>query len=394
MQGPVIIGNFKEKTRFIKAQNSLRSANSNYMTSTVSGHVFLPYQRMSNGMENDKLDIAGLDMNELEGIPDDNRSMVFPDITTEIDGRGYALSIKGLGARTPLYDSTPSDFYFSNKKNYRSNARELTNELWFGEAPYGAQGEISANFDLELTGLAKGCNINGFYICPVIEVNEFPEDIIKEQAGKFWYRRYHGKYMQEQRLVPSNIRLYHQSKMILGQTTAGVLKAFGIYSEEQIDTFIDNYISSGIAALTLFARTLRHGKYGYEGLDYVNVWLDKDSLLASDGTIHFVDIEGLDWVSTGCEISVENRINSQFNRNYYEFMYGLDALLRHRFLLMNTYKDVSIEDIRSTLAVRFEMALGKDPFIELKNSGDAVDIVILPFVREVSPVTVRLVDLR
>ncbi len=392
MQGPVIIGNFKEKASVIKAQNSRRSANSSYMTSPVSGCVLLPQQRKINGHE-----IDGLEMTELEGIPDDNRSMVFPGITTEIDGRGYALSIKGLGARTPLYGSVPSDFCFSNKKNFRSNARELTNELWFGEAPYGAQGEISADFDLELTGLAKGCNINGFYICPVIEVNEFPEDIIKEQAGKFWYRRYRGKYMQEHRLVPSNIRLYHQSKMTLGQTTAGVLKAFGIDSPELLDSFIDNYISSGIAALTLFARTLRYGKYRYEGLDYVNVWLDKDSLIAPDGTIHFVDIEGLDWVSSGCEISAEKRMYLQFNRNYYEFMYGLDALLRHRCLLTNThtgYSIYSIEDIRSTLAVRFEMALNKDPFIKLINSGDAIDIVILPLIREVSPVIVRLVDLR
>jgi len=389
MQGPIIIGNFKEKASVIKVQNSRRPTNSRYMKSPVSGCVLLPQQNMSTRLE---IDRPGRD--ELEGIPDDNRSMVFPDITTEIDGRGYALSIKGLGARTPLYGSTPSDFCFSNKKNYQSNARELTNELWFGEAPYGAQGEISADFDLELTGLAKGCNINGFYICPVIEVNEFPENIIKEHAGKFWYRRYHGKYMQEQRLVPSNIRLYHQSKMTLGQTTAGVLKAFGINSEEQLDTFIDNYISSGIAALTLFARTLRPGKYGYEGLDYVNVWLDKDSLVAPDGTIHFVDIEGLDWVSTGCEISAEKRIFSQFNRNYYEFMYGLDVLLRHRCLLTDTYRGDSIEDIRSTLAVRFEMALSKDPFIELTISDDAVDIVILPLAREVPPVTLRLVDLR
>ncbi len=390
-RGPVIIENFKEKASAIKAQNSRRSTNFKYLTSPVSGHVLLPQQRMSNGQELDMELEIGL---ELEGIPDDNRSMVIPGITTEIEGRSYALSIKGLGARTPLYGSKPSDLCFSNKKNYQSKTRELTNELWFGEAPYGAQGEISANFDLELTGLAKGCNINGFHICPVIEVNEFPENIIKEQAGKFWYRRYHGKYMQEQRLVPSNIRLYHQSKMTLGQTTAGVLKAFGVDSVEQLDTFIDNYISSGIAALTLFARTLRYGEHGYEGLDYVNVWLDKDSLIAPDGTIHFVDIEGLDWVSTGCEISMEERIYSQFNRNYYEFMYGLDALLRQRCLLTNMYAAVSIEDIRSTLAVRFEMALNKDPFIELNYSGDALDIVIFPLIGEVGHVTLRLVDLR
>lgn len=200
--------------------------------------------------------------------------------------------------------------------------------------------------------------------------------------------------MQEQRLVPSNIRLYHQSKLTLGQTTAGVLKAFGINSLDLLDTFIENYISSGIAALTLYARTLRNGKYGYEGLDYVNVWLDKDSVIAPDGTIHFADIEGLDWLSAGCEVNLEKRILSQFNRNYYEFMYGLDALLRQRSFFVQSDTFFSIEDLRFDLAVRFEMALNKDPFIELKNSGDAIDIVILPLTGDVEAVTVKLVDLR
>ncbi|HEY9247219.1 MAG TPA: hypothetical protein VIO11_10270 [Candidatus Methanoperedens sp.] len=384
-KGPVITGHLTEKVNAIKAQQSRNSSNSRYLESPVSGHVLLPGQIISAGSDMDqKL--------ELEGIPDNNRSIIFPGITTEIEGRGYALSIKGMGARTLLYGSSPVDFCYYGNTCSLSNGRELTNELWFGEAPYGAQGEISADFGMELTGLAQGCGINGFYICPIIEINEFPENIIKAHAGKFWYRRYHGKYMQEQRLVPSNIRLYHQSKLTLGQTTAGVLNEFGINSVEQLDIFIENYISSGIAAMTLFARTLRKGKYGYEGLDYVNVWLDKDSVIAPDGTIHFVDIEGLDWLTTGCDTGLEKRIISQFNRNYYEFMYGLDALLRQRCLFADTY--FSIEHIRSTLAVMFEMALNKDPFIECNNSGDAVDIVIFPLVREVEPVTVRLLDLR
>ncbi len=372
--GPVINGNLKEKVNAIQAKRTRRSVNFKSFTSSVSGYVVIPEQNTSTVFA-------------LEGIPDDNRSMVFPEIAAEIGGRGYALSIKGLGARNPLYGRSPADFSFSGAK-----ARSLTNELWFGEAPYGAQGEISADFGLELSELAQGCNINGFYICPVIEVNEFPESILKDQAGKFWYRRYHGKYMQEKRLVPSNIRLYHQSKMTLGQTTAGVLKAFGINTVEQLDTFVDNYISSGIAALTLFARTLRDSKYGYEGLDYVNVWLDKDSVIAPDGRIHFADIEGLDWVAAGGEVSLRKHILSQFNRNYYEFMYGLDALLRERCVLK--HEGFEIEDIRSTLAVRFEMALNKDRFIEFNSSCDLVDIVILPLIREAEPVTVRLLDLR
>ncbi len=384
---PVITGHIKEKVNVLKAQRSRSTPNSGYLNSCVSGHVFLPGRIISNG--------SGSDSNfELEGIPDDNRSMIFPDITIEIDGRGYALSIKGIGARSPLYGSSPADICYFGKTWGQSNARELTNELWFGEAPYGAQGEISADFGLELSELVRGCNINGFYICPVIEVNEFPDNIIKENAGRFWYRRFHGKYLQEQRLVPSNIRLYHQSKVTLGQTPGGVLKAFGIYSTEQLDAFIENYISSGIAALTLYARTLRIGKYGCEGLDYVNVWLDKDSVIAPDGTIHFADIEGLDWLSSGCEVNLEKRIISQFNRNYYEFMFGLDALLRQRTFFAKSDAFVSIEEQRFSLAARFEMALINDRFTEIQNSGDAVDIIVLPLLEDIEPITVRLIDLR
>lgn len=132
MRNPAVItGNIKEKVNAIKAQQSRSTAKSGYLISCVSGHVLLPGQIISTG--------PGSDLNlELEGIPDDNRSMVFPDITTEIDGRGYALSIKGLGARTPLYGSSPADICSFGKTCGQSNARELTNELWFGEAPYGA----------------------------------------------------------------------------------------------------------------------------------------------------------------------------------------------------------------------------------------------------------------
>ncbi len=382
-KGPVIIGKFTEKINAVKAQSSRRSSNAAYPAMPVRGQILLPDQAGSTRSDTDP-------QLEVEGIPDNNRSIIFPNFTAEIEGRGYALSIKGIGARTPLYGSSPIDSFSSGNT---LPAREVTDELWFGEAPYGAQGEVSADFGLKLTGLAEGCNINGFYICPVIEINEFPGHIT-DNAVKFWYRRYHGKYMQEQRLVPSNIRLYHQSKMTLGQTTAGVLSAFEINAVEELDTFINNYISSGIAALTLFARTLRKGKYGYEGLDYVNVWLDKDSVIAPDGTIHFVDIEGLDWLTAGCEVSLEKRIRFQFDRNYYEFMYGLDALLRQRCFMAHTDMGSSIEDIRGTLAVRFEMSLNKDPFIECDNSGDSVDIVIFSRVSEADHVIVRLMDLR
>ena len=55
-----------------------------------------------------------------------------------------------------------------------AGARQVTSEPWFGESPYGAQGELPASYSLMVTGFSEACHINGFYVCPVIEVNELP----------------------------------------------------------------------------------------------------------------------------------------------------------------------------------------------------------------------------
>ncbi len=381
---PVITGSIKEQVCAVGAKESIHSENFKKIHyNPVSEKVLMP------GRLTDLI---------FTGISDNNRSMIFPDIVIENSGRNYALSVKGMGARTPLYGSSPLAFSFCNdfdhgRKDLKglAGSRLVTSESWFGEAPYGAQGETSANFGLEITQLSTGCNINGFYICPVIEVNEFPSSILNDASRTYWYRKYQGKYVQEQRLVPSNIRLYHQSEITVGQTTAGALRAFEITTVEELDMFIDNYISSGIAALTLYARTLRHCKHGFEGLDYVDVWLDKDSVIARDGTIHFADIEGLDWLVAGCDLSLEKRIRRQFDRNFYEFMYGLDALMRERISFTNT--SLNAEDLRSALAIRFEIALGNDSFVKCEHSAKSMDIVIKPRIGAES-VPVRMLDFK
>ena len=208
----------------------------------------------------------------------------------------------------------------------------------------------------------------------------------------FWYRRYTGKYFQEIRLVPSNIRMYHQSELTLGQAAAGVLKSFAITTYEDLDSFIDKYISSGIAALTIYARKVRNGVYGLEGLDYSDVWLDKDSVIAPDGTIYFADVEGLDWVVNGNYTNLESRITKQFDRNYYEFMYGLDVLLRERMLL--AHKHWNIDDFRSALAIRLEIALHKDSFVKCESSNTGIDLIIRPRIEHSEDVCIKILDLK
>ncbi|MEW5760336.1 MAG: hypothetical protein AB1779_06190 [Candidatus Thermoplasmatota archaeon] len=380
MNCPVIVGSEREEVSAVKSKNSRVPKNFLHACKNpLSGLVLMPPKK------NCKEEL-------LSGIPDNNRCMIFPDIVTQIDGRGYALAVKGVGAKTPLYGSSPLDFAFprnfGEEKNGLIDARKITNELWFGESPYGAQGEICADYSLKITELANGCNINGFYICPVIEVNEFPEET-KDKT--YWYRRYLGQYLQEQRLMPSNIRLYHQSELTLGRNTAEVLNLFNITTADELDGFIDNYISSGVAALTLFVRTMEGSKFGFIGLDYTDVWLDKDSVLAPDGTIHFADIEGLEWVVAGQDWTLEERVRFQFERNFYEFMYCLDILLRERARLTSSYS--SIEDLRSTLAIRLEIALARDSFLKCESSKNSVNIVVKPPIGAID-VPIRVLDLR
>jgi hypothetical protein len=223
-------------------------------------------------------------------------------------------------------------------------------------------------------------------------VCELSEESVAAAAHRFWYRRHRGPYLQEQRLVPSNVRVYHQSEMTLGRATRPVLDAFGVSSPDTLDAFIDRFISSGIAALTLFVRSARESKWGLQGLDYTNVWLDKDCVVAPDGTLHFADLEGLEWVVAGHDWSLEERVREQFDRNFYEFMYGLDALLRYRESL--TSKSPSQHERRSELVLRYEMALATDRYARPEVSEAGVDIAVRSPLRPGEDVTIRLLDLR
>jgi len=344
---------------------------------------------------------AGVQGRRVLGIPDNNRSVILPEFATTIGGRGYALSVKGVGARAPLYGSSPLDFAFKadfgpapsvDQVRPMAGARLYTSEAWFGESPYGAQGPVPGSYSLRATELAEGCSINGFHICPVLELVEIPLDRLPGLSSRYWYRRYSGPYLQEHRLVPSNVRLYHQSEVTLGQNPAAVLREFGVATAERMDAFIDAYIASGVGALTVFVRTMRPCKWGVEGLDYENVWLDKDCLVAPDGTLHFADLEGMEWFVAGQDRTLEARVREQFNRNLYEVMYGLDALVREADRMAG--RSPTPAERRAALVPRFEMALANDPFVRCEVSGSGLDLVVRPPPGGEADVPIRVIDLR
>jgi hypothetical protein len=128
-----------------------------------------------------------------------------------------------------------------------------------------------------------------------------------------------------------------------------------------------------------------------EGLNYENVWLDKDCIVAPDGTLHFADLEGLDWVFAGREMSFEDRIREQFDRNFYEFMYGVDVLARESERLAGRSRTQA--ERRMALVPRFELALERDPFVRTEASPAGIDLIVTPPRGGLAEVRMPILDL-
>jgi hypothetical protein len=247
--------------------------------------------------------------------------------------------------------------------------------------------------DLMITELAGKNGINGFHICPMLRAIPLPSWLMDDAQKRFWYRKLDSDkpYYQQLRLMPSDVRLFYQSEATLGKRTLAVLNAFNITTLEDLDTFINNYIESGIAALTLYARTLRRFEAGNDtidymadrsdnsyflGLDFTDVWLDKDSVIAPDGTIFFADIEGIEWKPSRNENELKFMMTRQFDRNFYEFMYGVDCLLRERDKMQQKVSELEV--LRESFAARLELAIQNDPYSQLDRRGKALNLIITP----------------
>jgi hypothetical protein len=329
------------------------------------------------------------DHKRMKVIPDGNRGATVPDIRVQLWDREFFVGLKGTGARISMYDDGPLGLTGMPV----SHDPIFTSESWFGENPWGAMSHQGCMEDKVVTELAGPDGIHGFSICPMVRATPFPDWLMEEARSRFWYRRLDrpGPYYQQVRLMPSNVRLFYQSELALGRKTPGVLEAFKISSLEDLDHFMDNYIRSGIAALTLIPRTIRRDeKLGRVALDFSDVWLDKDSVVASDGTIFFADIEGLDWVPIRDDYEAKLRMKRQFDRNFYEFVYGLDCLLRERDQMAN--RRTPRIALRLGLMARLELALENDNFVELKRTGKSLNISINPPEDQVEGVSVKMLD--
>jgi hypothetical protein len=254
----------------------------------------------------------------------------------------------------------------------------ITGERWFGNTPYGAQAPDNAMIALLASLRADGIEIAGFHICPIVALVRLP-DVFADIASKFfWYRRYNGTYWQEIRLMPSNVRLYFQSPVTFGANTAEAFSLFGLDSFTACEDFIERLARSSIAALTLYARTLRYdsARERYLGLGYHDVWLDKDAVIASDGTLHFADLEGIEDIPAETEEEVREQIGMQFHRNVYEVSYALEAMA------VQTERSLSIRssksDRRAWLMEILQRACRSDAYVRLEREGNRMTAVVEP----------------
>jgi len=249
--------------------------------------------------------------------------------------------------------------------------RYLTGELWLRGSPYGGQGLEHAATALKVSELAALTSIHGFRVAPVLKIVFLPPDLENEIKKIFWYRRFAGKMVQEIRLVPSNVRIYFHAGSTVGGNIHSIFDLFGLDNNDKAVDFLKNFVKSGIAYLTLFPRTIKRNEDGtFSGLDFYDVWLDKDAVLAPDGTIYFVDLEGLEWINVE-EKKISEKIDDQIYRSLYEFMYAYEQIERERFARFG-----GVADRKLQFEYLLKETLRDDEVIGLASEGQSLKLVI------------------
>ena len=330
-----------------------------------------------------------------ELLIDDNRSAVGRQPYMTIDGTDFYFSVKGIGSTTSpfsrqlfkkeeicslLKSGTTKERITNAKEKEMKFPRYLTGELWSRGCPYGSQGLEFATIAMKATEMsdASTTSIHGFRIAPLVKIVRFPEALQKEITQLYWYRRFKQVMVQETRLIPSNIRIYFHSDWTIGDDTGELFDFFRIDNNDKAMNFLKNFVKSGIAILTLFVRSMRdNGNGTYSGLDFYDVWLDKDAVLAPDGTIFWADLEGLQTITIGgkdradLEFNIEENLEHQIYRSLYEFMYAYEQIERERVRRFG-----HITDRKTQFEYLLKDALKDDEVVGLHRSQVSLELVI------------------
>jgi hypothetical protein len=326
-------------------------------------------------------DLSPLGMKEF--IVDDNRGAVSTSPSLRMDGTNFYLSVKGIGSTTNpfshqllgkaeicslLKDSRLKDRIVNSEG---TAPRYITGELWLRGSPYGGQGLEHATTSMRVSEMADLTSIHGFRVAPLVKIVFLSEDLENEIKKIHWYRRFPGRIVQETRLVPSNVRIYFHSRSTVGANISSIFDLFGIDDNDKAIEFLENFVKSGIAFLTLFTRSIKSNEDGtFSGLDFYDVWLDKDAVLASDGTIYFVDLEGLEWI-TVAEKKIHEKIDDQIYRSLYEFMYAYEQIERQRSA---RFGDKTERKVQFEYLLR--EALKDDEVIDLSREGQSLQLIV------------------
>jgi hypothetical protein len=318
-----------------------------------------------------------------EFIVDDNRGAVSTLPSLKMDGTDFHLSVKGIGSTTNpfshqllgkaeicnlLKDSRLKDRIVNSEERA---PRYITGELWLRGSPYGGQGLQHATTSMRVSEMADLTSIHGFRVAPLVKIVFLPEGLENEIKKIYWYRRFAGRMVQETRLVPSNVRIYFHSRSTVGGNISSIFDLFGIDENDKALEFLKNFVKSGIAFLTLFTRSIKSNEDGtFSGLDFYDVWLDKDAVLAPDGTIYFIDLEGLEWITVG-EKKIQEKIDDQIYRSLYEFMYAYEQIERERSARFGIMTDRKVQ-----FEYLLREALIDDEVIDLAREGESLELIV------------------
>jgi len=335
---------------------------------------------------------------KLNAIKDENRNAIFPEFSVNLNGKTFFLAIKGCGAYEDMYQGNSlSPLHIRNAcrdstclhlvDKLTTGTGFIMGESWMGESPYGCQGFINAFDELAFSKLAKLDSINGAHICPVIGVVQLPPKI-EEMARKFfWFSTYKDHFYQEIRLMPSNIRLYFESSRLVANPSS-FFSLFDLDTEKLIEKFEINFIKSGIALLSLFLRSAKKEGDNITGIIYQDVWLDKDCVVAPDGTIHFADLEGLIWKTVPQNKFAETQTN-EWEKLVFEFLFALVKIDSYRHQLEGS--KMSWNRQREELALLVQLAINRDSFAYSKNHNK--DLLIVLEGTEVPSVEIPLLEM-
>jgi len=330
-----------------------------------------------------------------ELLIDDNRSAVSREPHMTIDGVDFYFSVKGIGSTTSPFSrqlfkkeeicslvksSTIRDRIMNAKEKEMKIPRYLTGELWSRGCPYGSQGLEFASIAMKATEMSDDSttSIHGFRIAPLVKIVKLPKALQDEVTQVYWYRRFRQEMVQETRLIPSNIRIYFHSDWTIGDDTGELFDFFKIDNNDKAMDFLKNFVKSGIAILTLLVRSMSdNGNGTYSGLDFYDVWLDKDAVLAPDGTIFWADLEGLQAITIGgydradLEFNVEENMEHQIYRSLYEFMYAYEQIERERIRRFG-----HVTDRKTQFEYVLMDALKDDAVVDLHRSTNSLELVI------------------